>query len=123
MMTLFFLAFLTSMWTTGLYLAAEPGMLLWGPRRWLVARLGEGWMNPVIDCPYCMPSLHGALITLAYHYYYPVPLSVGVLHWLFAAVGAVPLNAIVYNIVRMLRAYAYILEDCIEKDEPLNDNA
>lgn len=66
-------AIIISLYTTGLYIATDDNMILNGVKNWLDKKLSfvsrfDGEVihakiyNPLIGCPYCMTSFHGAYI-------------------------------------------------------------
>jgi phosphate/sulfate permease len=94
---------------------------LHGIRTRLLKWFGETIVNPILDCPYCMPSVHGLGIVLLWHY------KKGLLSWqlwsdilmvwAFAAVSAVALNYVLLSVIRYLLAKAAFFEKLNEEDE------
>lgn len=52
----------TVLWSCGLYLVTEKGMVGYPIRKFAVMRFPEWIHNPIIVCITCMASFHGTLI-------------------------------------------------------------
>lgn len=78
MFTILTVMILNALWIIGINRAAyyyvtddqfidqHSKMVLWKVRRFIVNRFGEFWAKPLITCPVCMASVHGA------YWYWPI---------------------------------------------------
>lgn len=53
-----------SVFCNGLYIAAEDGMILSRPNRWMEKKLPLWIYKPLLGCIYCMASIWGAVVHL-----------------------------------------------------------
>lgn len=115
----FLLVIAVSLWTVGLSLATRKGEVLYGTKKSLEKTLGPYWYQPILGCPYCMPSFHGLVTCLMYHLYnyyffhfYP-SWPWAVVQWIFIVPAASAINYILINLIRILLslAEAYDSED------------
>lgn len=95
MILLFELIAITSIWVLGLTILTQEGMLLEKVRDWAD---GKGaWVEPVIRCHWCMPSLH---TLIAYGFALCMGLMPGSFSW--ALVVIYPLVAMGSSLVNGL---------------------
>lgn len=59
MSLIFQLSILLSIWVLGLTIITQEGMLLYSWREW--ANKQGHWVEPIIRCHWCMPSIHGLI--------------------------------------------------------------
>lgn len=61
MIQLLFIILITSIWVLGLTIITQPDMLLYSIRKWAddaKKRTGHKIYEPLIQCHWCMPSIH-----------------------------------------------------------------
>lgn len=108
-MTLIFqLIVLTSIWVMGLTIITQPKMLAEKVRDWAdgIHKKGNKFMEPLILCHWCMPSLHSAvgytfavLIGLINHFEWRL-----VFMYPLVAMGSSLLNGIVWGLHKLIEA-------------------
>lgn len=108
MITLFSLILITSIWVMGLTIITQEHMLLYSWREWADKKheAGSKWLEPVIICHWCMPSLHsivgylfaigiGIITTFEWRFVFMYPL---------VAMGSSLLNGMIWGIHKMIEA-------------------
>lgn len=60
MTTLFTIMCITIIWCLGITIVTQPYMALGGVRRWAELKKSK-WMEPLILCEWCMPSIHSLI--------------------------------------------------------------
>jgi hypothetical protein len=53
-----------ALWCWGFYNAFREGQIFGMTGDWMRANVRERWLKPIIGCPVCMPSIHGAILYL-----------------------------------------------------------
>jgi hypothetical protein len=117
-----FLILATSMWTVGLYLATGKGQILHGLSDMIERVAGPTLNYPILGCPYCMPSVHGFLICQIFHAFYGFTIAWYwyYLQWIFIVPCSSALNYIIYNLIRILKAYGDAYAAPEKSDEEIN---
>jgi hypothetical protein len=109
----FLIIAIVSLWTLGINLATREGEILFSLKGSLTKMLGEKLTSPILGCPYCMPSVHGAIIVFTFHFLFggfPLPLYYYLLQWLFVTAASSTVNYIFFNLIRILLGYAELFE-------------
>jgi hypothetical protein len=102
------LILLTSIWVLGLTIITQEHMLLYSIREWADKKheAGNKWLEPVILCHWCMPSLHSLIG-------YSFAIGIGIItsfEWRLVfmyplvAMGSSLFNGIVWGIHKMIEA-------------------
>jgi hypothetical protein len=100
------LILITTIWVLGLTIVTQEGMLLFSIREWANKKheAGNKWMEPVIICYYCMPSIHSLIA-------YLFAIGIGIItsfEWKLVfmyplvVMGSSLLNGIVWGIHKMI---------------------
>lgn len=87
MILLFKLIIINTIWTLGLRIATNEGMVFYWVRQWAEKKEDNGsrWVEPLILCHFCMPSFHSLF---AYSFAY----GMGIInHWSWGLLVILPL--------------------------------
>ena len=106
MITLLSIISITSIWVLGLTIATQEGMILYSIREWgdKIHSKGNKWIEPIILCHWCMPSLH-SIVGYAFAY------KIGVIDFVswqivfmypLVVMGSSMLNGLVWGIHKLI---------------------